>query len=82
MNRAVWRFTSRSRNLSSSVFAETLPSRSRLTVYQGETTSAHTCRALLSLPKQLHRLLCKPPATYTPDQIRRGSSETCSRRWL
>jgi len=63
-------------------FAETLPSCSHLTVYQGETTSAHTCRALLSLPKQLHRLLCKPPATYTPDQIRRGSSETHSRRWL
>jgi len=31
---------------------------------------------------KLHQLLCKPPATYTPDQIRRGSSETYSRRWL
>jgi hypothetical protein len=32
--------------------------------------------------KQLHRLLCKPLATYRPDQIRLGSNETHSRGWL
>src|SRR5580700_1106977 len=42
----------RSRNLSSACFAETFPSCSHLNVFQDETTSAHTCRALLSPPKQ------------------------------
>jgi len=57
------------------VFAETLPSCSHLKVFQGETTSAHTCRALLSLPKQTASL-----AVQTACHLQTWSDSTRNQR--